>query len=153
MQKEEKAITDAAWALCDAIASGKLGDYLEILEKKPKQEIINDLLDIIHTKDSFLPILSGKETAPELIDGIAVDSRQNRMGRIDTLVSLLIVVKEESKKLGIWNKIKQEWKEKYKKETDLFIRYVEMMIEQTMDTQLFLYLADYKLKVKEHMNS
>jgi len=123
------------------------------LEKRPKQEIINNFLDVIHTKDSFLPILSGRETPPEVIDGIHVDSWRNRMGRIDTFVSLLLAVKEESKRLGIWNKIKQQWKEKFKKETDLFIKYSEMVLERSMDTQLFLYLADYKLKVKEHMNS
>jgi len=147
----EQPVTDAAWGLCDAIASDKLEDYLKVLERKPRQEIINNFLDIIRTKDSFLPILSGEETPPEVIDGISVDSPRNRMGRIDTLVQLLIVVKKESKKLGIWNEVEQQWKEKFKKETDLFIKYAEMILERSMDAQLFVYLVDYKVMVKEHM--
>jgi hypothetical protein len=149
---DEQPVTDAAWALCDAAASGKLQDYLKVLERKPRQEAIDNFLDIIHTKDSFLPILSGEETPPEVVDGIKVDSLHNRMGRIDTLVQLLIFVQEESKKLGIWSEVEQQWKKKFTKETDGFIQIVEMMLKNSKNKERLLpYLEDYKLMVKKHM--
>lgn len=129
-KKAERQREDEAEGWCTLIRVGRLGEYLEWLEKRPKKEIINRFLGIINTKHSWLPILFQEETPPVVIDGISVDSLQNSVGRIATKISLLLLVGDESKKLGIWNQLQPQWTEKYILETKILVRIEEHVAEQ-----------------------
>jgi hypothetical protein len=132
--KAERQREDEAKGWCTLIRVGRLGEYLEWLEKRPKKEIINRFLGIINTKDSWLPILFQEETPPVVIDGISVDSMQNRVARIMTKITLLLLVRDESKKLGIWNQIQPQWTEEYILENKTQVEIMEGIAKQLEDT-------------------
>ena len=83
-ERQEEYPTKDALLMCNSIRVGKLNEYLEWLEKRPKKEIIDKFLGIIYSKNSWIPILFQEETPPVVIDGISVDSIQNRVARIMT---------------------------------------------------------------------
>jgi len=142
-QREDEAV---GW--CTLIRAGRLGEYLKWLEKRPKEEIINRFLGIINTKNSWLPVLFQEETPPEVIDGISFDSLQNRIGRITTKITLLRLVYDESKKLGIWNQIEPQWTEKYILENKILIRITEHMAKQLEDAGQGSEAADLRKDVE-----
>lgn len=144
-QREDEAV---GW--CTLIRAGRLGEYLKWLGKRPKEEIINRFLGIINTKDSWLPILFQEESPPVVIDGISVDSLQNRIARITTKITLLLLVHDESKKLGIWNQIEPQWTEKYILENKILVRIEEHMAEQLEVTGQGSSAADLR-KAVEHI--
>ncbi len=148
--KAERQREDEAEGWCTLIRVGRLGEYLEWLEKRPKKEIINRFLGIINTKDSWLPILFQEETPPVVIDGISVDSMQNRVARIMTKITLLLLVHDESKKLGIWNQLQPQWTEKYILENKILVRIEEGMAKQLEDTGQGSKAADLR-KAVEHI--
>jgi len=123
-QREDEAV---GW--CTLIRAGRLGEYLKWLEKRPKEEIINRFFGIINTKSSYLPICFAEEQPPVVIDGISVDSLQNGIARRMTKISLLLLVHDESKKLGIWNQLQPQWTEKYILESKHYVRIMEYVAE------------------------
>jgi hypothetical protein len=133
-ERQEEYPTKDVFLMCNLIRVGKLNEYLEWLEKRPKKEIINKFLDIIYSKNSWFPIAFQEETPPVVIDGISFDSIQNRVGRIMTKISLLLLVHDESKKLGIWNQLQPQWTEKYILEAKILVRIEEGIAKQLEDT-------------------
>ena len=99
--------------MCNSIRTGKLSECMEWLEQRPNDEIIDKFLGIIYSKWAFLPIVCAEETPPVLIDGVKFDSIKNISARIMTKITLLLVIGDESKKLGIWDQIQIPWTEKY----------------------------------------
>ena len=146
--KDERQREDEEEGWCTLIRVGRLGEYLEWLEKRPKKEIINRFLGIINTKDSWLPIVFQEETPPEVIDGVSVDSMQNIIGRITTKISLLLLVHDESKKLGIWNQLQPQWTEKYILENMILVRIEEGIAKQLEDTGQGSRAADLRKGIK-----
>ena len=133
-ERQEEYPTKDALLICNLIRVGKLNEYLEWLEKRPKKEIINKFLGIIYSKNSWLPVLFQEETSPVVIDGISFDSLQNRIARITTKITLLLLVHDESKKLGVWNQLQPQWTEKYILENKILVRIEETIAKQLEDT-------------------
>jgi len=143
-QREQEA---AGW--CTLIRTGRIGEYLKWLEQRPREEIINRFFGIINTKDSWLPILFQEETPPEVIDGIRVDSIQNRIGRRLTKITLLLMVKDESQKLGIWNQLSPQWIEEYKQQIKAEVRIMEATAKQCADTGQESKAVDIRKKIED----
>ena len=120
--------------MCNSIRVGKLNEYLEWLEKRPQKEIINKFLGIIYSKSSSLPILFTEENTPVVIDGISFDPIQNTVARRAVKISLLLIVKDESNKLGIWNQLQPQWTEKYILENKTQVQVMEAIVKQCEDT-------------------
>ena len=112
-KREEEHPTDYAILMCNAARACKLKEYLEWLEQRPKNDIIEIFLSIINSKYSFLPIVAAEEKPPVIIDGISFDPIQNVEARMRTKIYLLLLVGDESKKLGIWKELERQWTEKY----------------------------------------
>ena len=128
-QREDEAV---GW--CTLIRAGRIGEYLKWLEKRPKEEIINRFFGIINTKSSHLPICFAEEQPPVVIDGVSVDSTHNTQARRMTKIALLLLVHDESKKLGIWNQIEPQWAEKYIQENKSMVQVMEAIVKQYEDT-------------------
>jgi hypothetical protein len=149
-ERQEEYPTKDVFLMCELIRVGKLDKYLEWLEKRPKKEIINKFLDIIYSKNSWFPIVFQEESPPVVIDGISVDSLQNRIARITTKITLLLLVHDESKKLGIWNQLQPQWTEKYILENKILVRIEEAIAKQYEDTGQGSRAADLR-KAAEHI--
>jgi hypothetical protein len=119
-QREDEAV---GW--CNLIRTGRLDEYLKWLEKRPKEEIINRFVGIMNTKFSYLPICFAEEQPPVVIDGVRVDPIANLQARRMTKITLLLLVKSESGKLGIWSKIQPQWTEKYTEESKSVVQVME----------------------------
>ncbi|TES84315.1 MAG: hypothetical protein E3J92_01605 [Dehalococcoidia bacterium] len=132
--KAERQREDEAEGWCTLIRMGRLGEYLEWLEKRPKKEIINRFLGIINTKSSHLPIVFAEEKPPVVIDGVSVDPIQNTVARRAVKISLLLLVHDESKKLGIWDQIQPQWTEKYILEAKTQDQIMEAMAKEYENT-------------------
>ena len=148
-REAERQREDEALGWCNLIRAGRLGEYLKWLEKRPKDEIINRFLGIINTKDSWLPILFQEETPPEVIDGIRVDSIQNRIGRRLTKITLLLMVKDESHKLGIWNQLSPQWLEEYLQQIKAEVQIMEATAKQCENTGQESKAADIRKKIED----
>lgn len=148
INEAERQREDEAVGWCTLIKTGRLDDYLKWLEKRPKEEITNRFLGIINTKDSWLPVLFQEETPPVVIDGISFDSIQNRVSRIMVKITLLLLVKDESKKLGIWNEIQPQWTEKYIQETKTQVQIMEGIAKQCEDTGQETKAVDIRKKIE-----
>jgi len=127
--KEEYSNEDAV-AMCNSIRFGKLDGYLKQLEKGTKQDIINRFLGIIYAKSSFLPIVGAAERPPITVDGISVDPIQNSQARRMTKITLLLLLGDESKKIGIWDQIEQVWTENYILEIKTMVQVTEAIAKQ-----------------------
>lgn len=156
-QSEAKRQTDAerqkedegeGW--CTLIRECKLGEYLKWLEKRPKEEIINRFFGVINAKSSFLPICFAEEQPDVVIDGIRGDSMQNIQARRVTKIYLLLLVKDESGKLGIWDKIQPHWTREFTKENESVIRLWEALAKQCEDSGQKSEAADIRKKIEDH---
>ena len=134
-ERQEEYPTKDALLMCNLIRVGKLNEYLEWLEKRPEKEVINKFLGIVYSKSSWLPIVFAEEKPPVVIDGISFDPIQNTCARRTVKISLLLIVKDESKKLGIWNEIQPQWTEKYILETKTQVQVMEAIAKQCDDTK------------------
>jgi hypothetical protein len=132
--ESERQREDEAEGWCTLIRAGRLGEYLKWLEKRPKEEIINRFLGIINTKSSHLSICFAEEQPPLVIDGVSVDSTHNTQARRMTKITLLLLVHDESKNLGIWNQIEPQWTEKYIQENKSMVQVMEAIAKQHEDT-------------------
>lgn len=148
-ERQEEYPTKDAFLMCNAIRIGKNKDYLEWLEKRPKKEIINKFLGIVYSKNSWLPVLFQEETPPVKVEGISFDSIQNRAARIFTKITLLLLVKDESEKLGIWNQIQPQWTEKYIRETKGQVQLMEAIAKQCVETGQESKAADIRNGIKK----
>lgn len=148
-ERQEEYPTKDALLMCNSIRVGKLNEYLEWLEKRPKKEIIDKFLGIIYSKNSWIPILFQEETPPVVIDGISVDSIQNRVARIMTKITLLLLVKDESKKLGIWNQLQPQWTEKYILETKTQVQVMEAIAKQCENTGQESKAVDIRKRIED----
>lgn len=148
-EHQEEYPTKDALLMCNSIRVGKLNEYLEWLEKRPKKEIIDKFLGIIYSKNSWLPILFQEETPPVVIDGISVDSIQNRVARIMTKITLLLLVKDESKKLGIWSQLQPQWTEKYILETKTQVQVMEAIAKQCENTGQESKVVDIRKRIED----
>jgi len=148
-ERQEEYPTKDALLMCNLIGVGKLNNYLEWLGKRPKKEIIDKFLGIIYSKDSWLPILFQEETPPVVIDGISVDALQNRVARRMTKITLLLIVKSESEKLGIWDQIQPQWTEKYIQETKNQVQVMEAIAKQCEDTGQESKAVDIRKKIED----
>lgn len=143
-ERQEEYPTKDALLMCNSIRVGKLKEYLEWLEKRPQKEIINKFLGIIYSKWSWLPIVCAEETPPVVIDGVSFDSIQNTQARRMTKITLLLLVKDESKKLGIWNEIQPQWTEKYILENKALVQVMEAIAKQCENTGQESKVADIR---------
>ncbi|MDD4924527.1 MAG: hypothetical protein PHF74_06845 [Dehalococcoidales bacterium] len=125
--------SDEALRMCRAIQTGQLDKYLKYFDKCPKEETINIFLSIITSKDSWLPVLFQNETPPTIVDGISFDSIQNRVNRILTKITLLLLVKDKSQKLYLWQKIEPQWIEYYIIEIKHQVTLFEAIAQQFTD--------------------
>jgi hypothetical protein len=131
---EEHHPTKDTLTLCNLIKLGKTDLYLNSLREQRKEDVIEKFLDIIYTKDSFIPILFQEETPPvKSPSGISMDSLKNRLGRRMTKLMLFLLVASESKKLGIWNQIQEQWTEKYKLAITGQVKVMEAIVQQLDD--------------------
>ncbi len=148
-ERQEEYPSKDALLMCNLIKVGKLKDYLEWLEKRPKEEIVNKFLGIIYSKDSWLPVLFQEETPPVVIDGIRVDSIENRVARRLAKITLLLIVKNESKKLGIWNQIQPQWIEKYIEQIKGQVQIMEATAKRCEDTGQESEAVDIRKKIED----
>jgi hypothetical protein len=132
-EAQEEYPTEDALAMCKGIQIGQVDKYLEWLNKRPTQEIVGRLLGIIHSKSSLLPIVCAEEKPPIQIDGINFDPIQNSQARRMTKITLLLLIHDASKRMGVWDKIQQQWTEKYILETKTQVRIAEAMAKQFED--------------------
>ncbi len=148
-ERQEEYPNKDALLMCNLIGVGKLKDYLEWLEKRPKKEIVNKFLGIIYSKDSWLPVLFQEETPPVVIDGVRFDSIQNRVARKTVKITLLLMVKAESKKLGIWNQIQPQWTEKYIQQIKTLVQIMEETAKKCEDTGQESEAVDTRKKIED----
>ncbi len=125
--------SDEALIMCRAIQAGQIDKYLKYFDKCPKEETINRFLSIISSKNSWLPVLFQKETPPTIVDGIRFDSIQNRVNRVLTKITLLLLVKDKSQKLQLWHRIELQWIEHYVIEIKLQVTIFESIAKQFTD--------------------
>jgi hypothetical protein len=143
-QREDEAV---GW--CNLIRIGRLDEYLKWLEKRPKDEIINRFLGIIDTKSSHLPICFAEEKPLVVIDGVSFDSIENTQARRTTKIALLLLVKSESGKLSIWNKIQPQWTEQYVSEVKDTIQIMESLAKRCEDTGQENKAVDIRKKIAD----
>lgn len=124
-ERQEEYPTEDAILMCKLITVGKVKEYLDWLEKRPKNEVITRLLGIIYSKWAFLPILFQEEQPPTIIDGISFDPMPNLIGRRITKNTLLLLVRDESQKLGVWREVEPRWTEQYKQVTKSIVQDME----------------------------
>ena len=148
INESERQREDEAKGWCTLIRVGRLDEYLKWLEKRPKEEIINRFVGIINTKSSYLPICFAEETPPVVIDGVSFDSIQNNQNKRMTKITLLLLVKSESPKLGIWNQLQPQWTEKYILETKTYVQVMEEMAKQCDNTGQETKAVDIRKKIK-----
>ena len=147
-KRREEYPTEDAILMCNAIRVGKLDEYLEWLEQRPKKEIIEKFLSIINSKSSFLPIVAAEEKPPVLIDGISCDPIENVEARRMTKITLLLLVENESKKLGIWNQLQPQWTEKYILEAKTLVQVMEAIVKQYENNGQESIAADLRRKIE-----
>jgi len=109
----DRSPTQDALDICRALKTGNLDEYWASLEQRPEKKIIRIFLGIIYSKSAGLPVLYDEEIPPVIIDGTAFDPIQNVQARMMTKISLLLIVKNESQKLNIWDQVQSRWMEKY----------------------------------------
>jgi len=143
-QREDEAV---GW--CNLIRAGRLGEYLKWLEKRPEEEILNRFLGIINTKGSILPICFGEENPPLVINGIRVDPIENTQARRVTKITLLLIVKSECEKLGIWNKIQPQWTEEFIQENKSVVQIWEALAKRCEDNGQESEAADIRKKIDD----
>jgi hypothetical protein len=147
-ERQEEYPTKDALLMCNLIRVDKLKEYLEWLEKRPKKEIINKFLGIIYSKSSWLPICFAEEKPTVVIDGISFDPIENVAARRVTKISLLLLVADESKKLGIWNQLQPQWTEKYILETKTYVQEMEAIAKGCENAGHESMAADIRKKIK-----
>jgi len=147
-EHQEEYPTKDALLMCNSIRVGKLNEYLGWLEKRPKKEIINKFLGIIYSKSSWLPIVCAEEKPPVVIDGISFDAIQNVEARRMTKITLLLLIENESKKLGIWNQLQPQWTEKYILEAKNLVQVMEAIAEQCENTGQESMVADIRKNIE-----
>ncbi|MFA5366887.1 MAG: hypothetical protein WC333_03320 [Dehalococcoidia bacterium] len=125
-ERKEEYPTEDALLLCNSIRTCN-NEYLDCLRERPKNEIVEKFLGIIHSKWSYLPIVVGEETPPEEIDGVKFDSLKNTLLRRMTKYTLMLIVTSESKKLGVWSQIQKPWTEKYISEIKGLVEACEIL--------------------------
>jgi hypothetical protein len=130
----DRSPTQYALDICRALKTGKLDEYWAWLEQRPGKKIIKIFLGIIYSESAGLPVLYDEEIPPVIIDGTAFDPVQNVQARMMTKISLLLIVKNESQKLNIWDQIQSRWTAKYILETKAYIRLLEAVIQQCENT-------------------
>jgi hypothetical protein len=126
----DRSPTQDALDICRALKTGNLDEYWASLEQRPEKKIIRIFLGIIYSKSAGLPVLYDEEIPPVIIDGTAFDPIQNVQARMMTKISLLLIVKNESQKLNIWDQVQSRWMEKYTGETKAYIQILEAIIMQ-----------------------
>jgi hypothetical protein len=146
----ERQREDEAPGWCNLIREGRLGEHLKWLEKRPKEEIINRFFGIINSKSSFLPICFAEEQPDVVIDGIRCDPIGNIQARRVTKITLLLLVKDESQKLGIWNKIRPQWTGEFTKENESVIQVWEALAKQCEDSGQKSQGVDIRKKIEDH---
>jgi hypothetical protein len=122
--------TQDARAMCRALRAGKLPEYLNWLEQKPRKKMLSKFRGIINSRSAGLPILDDEEAPNIILEDIAFDPIQNVQARIMTKITLLLIVQSESQKTGLWNDLQSEWTENYLRETKRFVRILEAIIKQ-----------------------
>src|SRR5271157_788876 len=126
----DQSPTQDARSMCRALKLNKLAEYLGWLERKPKEKIISKFLGIINSKSTGLPILSDDEVPDIVIDHVSFNPTQNIQARMLTKITLLLLIKSESSKLGIWNELQSQWKEQYIRETKRYVQILEAIRAQ-----------------------
>jgi len=143
-QREVEAV---GW--CNLIIAGRLGEYLKWLETRPKEEIINRFVGIMNTKSSHLPICFAEEQPAVIIDGMRVDPIENTQARRMTKITLLLLVKSESKKLGIWDKIQPQWTEEFIRENKSMVQVMEALAKRYEDSGQESKALDIRKKIED----
>jgi len=149
INKAERQREDEAVGWCTLINTGRLGEYLKWLEKRPKEEIINRFLGIINTQSSHLPICFGEEQPPVVNNGIRMDPIENIQARRMTKITLLLLVKSESQKLGVWNQVQSQWIEKHKVENKSLVQNMEAIAKHLEDTGQESKAADIRKNIED----
>ena len=126
----DKRPTKDALSICKALKTGKITEYFEWLERRPKNEIIRIFQGIITSSSSGLPILCEEEMPSVIIDGITFDPIQNTQARMMTKITLLLLVEREAQKFGVWNQLQQPWTQKYILETKTYVQILEAIVKQ-----------------------
>lgn len=126
----DQSPTQDARSMCRALKLNKIPEYLGWLERKPKEKIISKFLGIINSKSTGLPILSDDEIPGIVIDRISFNPIQNVQARMMTKITLLLLIKNESSKLGIWNELQSQWQEQYIRETKRYVQILEAIRAQ-----------------------
>jgi hypothetical protein len=130
----EKRPSRDALRLCNSIKTGNIPEYLDHLEQLPRRKMLRVFLGIIYSKSAGLPVLYDEEMPPVNIRGTSFDAVPNVQSRMMTKITLLITVKNESQKLGIWEQVRPQWMEKYTHETKMYVRILEAIKNQCENT-------------------
>lgn len=113
-ERREEHPTEDVLLMCSAINAGSIKEYIDWLEKRPKEELMKRFLDIICSKSSFMPIVFVEEESPiQSVEGVGFDAPQNVISKMLTKITLLLIVRTECEKLAILDEIQPYWTEKY----------------------------------------
>ena len=129
-ERPEGRPTEDALLMCKALSAGTLKEYLEWLRKRPKDELIERFLGIIYSRSSSMPILSREEQPQVAVHGVGSDPVENTVARAATKISLLLLIRGESEKLGIWGEIQAQWTEQFVPEVDSMVQIGESIAKQ-----------------------
>jgi hypothetical protein len=130
----ERPPTQDALAMCRALRYGKIQEYIAWLEQKPKRKIVSKFCGIINSKSAGLPILDDEERPAVLVGGVSYNPIQNIQGRMMTKITLLVLVKNESQKSGIWDELQAQWTAQYIRETKRYVQILEAIVQQCENT-------------------
>ena len=148
LKSPEKRPTPDALQMCDCIKSGKINEYLAELRKRPQKKIVSEFSGIIYSKAAGLPILFDEEMSTVIIDGISFDPIQNVQARMMTKITLLLLVENESKKLGIWNRLQPQWTEKYIMEIKTYVQIIDAIAKQCENSRQEYKVTDLRNSIK-----
>lgn len=148
-ERHEEYPNKDAILLCTAIRVGKLNEYLDLLAKEPKKRIINNFLGIVCSKSSGLPIVGAETKPPVVVDGISLDPIQNIQARRMTKITLLLLVKDESKKLDMWDEIQPQWTDNYILENKALVQAMEVIAQQSENTGQESKVADIRKGIED----
>lgn len=145
----ERQREDEAPGWCSLINQGRLGEYLKWLEKRPRDEIVNRFFGIINSKGSVLPICFAEEKPPVVVDGVRIDPIENTQARRATKVALLLIVKSECEKLGIWSMIQPQWTEAFMQENESVVQIWEALAKRCENNGRESEAVDIRKKIED----
>jgi hypothetical protein len=134
--------------LCDALKSNTVNQYFSVLETKPKKKLVKIFMQVIYANSSMLPPVFDDEMPPVTIAGAALEPVQNTQARIMTKIALLLVVRNESEKTGVWDCMHQAWTEVYIAETKTYVRILESIAAQCENTKQHHIVPDLRRSIE-----